>query len=126
MFDIGFAELLLIFIVGLLVLGPERLPAAIRTVSLWAGRIRRSFQGMKADIERELGADEIRRQLHNESILNSLNDSKQDLQQLQQKLNQELHSDLDLVKPEEAETKSAATAKTPSKAPLADTQADHD
>lgn len=96
MFDIGFAELLLVSIIGLLVLGPERLPGAIRTVSLWAGRIRRSFQGMKADIERELGADEIRRQLHNESILNSLNESQQDLQDLQHKLNQELHSDLEL------------------------------
>ena len=38
MFDIGFSELLLIAIIGLLVLGPERLPTAIRTASLWLGR----------------------------------------------------------------------------------------
>lgn len=93
MFDIGFAELLIVSIIGLLVLGPERLPGAIRTGSLWLGRFRRSFQGMKADIERELGADEIRRQLHNESILSSLEESKQDLQQLQQNLQQELRAD---------------------------------
>ena len=69
MFDIGFSELLLVGLVALLVLGPERLPGAIRTTSLWVGRIKRSFQSIKAEVEREIGADEIRRQLHNEQIL---------------------------------------------------------
>ncbi|MFT5887440.1 MAG: sec-independent protein translocase protein TatB [Zhongshania sp.] len=81
MFDIGFAELLLIAIVGLLVLGPERLPIAIRTVSLWVGRLRRSFGEIRAEIEREVGADEIRRQLHNESVMASLKDSKNKIDQ---------------------------------------------
>ncbi len=75
MFDIGFAELVLIFIVGLLVLGPERLPAVVREVSLWLGRLRRSFNAIRDEIEREVGADEIKRQLHNESILKSLKDA---------------------------------------------------
>jgi sec-independent protein translocase protein TatB len=69
MFDIGFTELLLVGIVALLVLGPDRLPGAVRTAGLWIGRIKRSFSAIKADIEREIGADEIRRQLHNEDIL---------------------------------------------------------
>ena len=69
MFDIGFAELLLVGIVALLVLGPERLPGAVRTAGLWIGRIKRSFSAIKAEFEREIGADEIRRQLHNEQIL---------------------------------------------------------
>jgi sec-independent protein translocase protein TatB len=81
MFDIGFAELLLIAIVGLLVLGPERLPIAIRTVSLWVGRLRRSLGEIRAEIEREVGADEIRRQLHNESVMASLKDSKNKIDQ---------------------------------------------
>ena len=80
MFDIGFAELLLIAVVGLLVIGPERLPSAIRTTSLWLGRLRRSFSSMKQEIEREIGADEIRRQLPNESVMASLNESKDKLQ----------------------------------------------
>ena len=80
MFDIGFAELLLIAVVGLLVIGPERLPSAIRTTSLWLGCLRRSFSSMKQEIEREIGADEIRRQLHNESVMASLNESKDKLQ----------------------------------------------
>lgn len=69
MFDIGFTELLLVGIVALVVLGPDRLPGAVRTAGLWIGRIKRSFSAIKADIEREIGADEIRRQLHNEDIL---------------------------------------------------------
>jgi sec-independent protein translocase protein TatB len=80
MFDIGFAELLLIAVLGLLVLGPERLPTAVRTISLWLGRLRRSFTSIRQEIEREVGADEIRRQLHNESIIASLEDSKKSLQ----------------------------------------------
>jgi len=69
MFDIGFMELVLIAIVALVVVGPERLPGAIRTTTLWIGRAKRSFQQVKTEIEREINADEIRRQLHNESIL---------------------------------------------------------
>ncbi|WP_269617898.1 Sec-independent protein translocase protein TatB [Zhongshania sp. BJYM1] len=76
MFDIGFAELLVIAVLGLLILGPERLPGAIRTTSLWLGRLRRSFNDIRTEIEKEVGADEIRRQLHNESILASLKESK--------------------------------------------------
>ncbi len=69
MFDIGFMELVLIAIVALIVVGPERLPGAIRTTTLWIGRAKRSFQQVKTEIEREINADEIRRQLHNESIM---------------------------------------------------------
>jgi sec-independent protein translocase protein TatB len=76
MFDIGFAELLITAVLGLLILGPERLPGAIRTGSLWLGRLRRSFNDIRAEIEKEVGADEIRRQLHNESVLASLKETK--------------------------------------------------
>ena len=63
MFDIGFPELILVSIVALLVLGPERLPEALRTLGLWLGRLRRSFNSVKTEIEREIGMDDIRRQL---------------------------------------------------------------
>lgn len=87
MFDIGFAELIVIAIVGLLVIGPDQLPGTIRTASLWLGRLRQGFQSIKADVEREIGADDIRQQLHNESVLKSLNASKQELKNLQTDLN---------------------------------------
>ena len=54
MFDIGFPELVLVAIVGLLVIGPERLPEALRTLGLWLGRMRRSFVAVKSEIEKAL------------------------------------------------------------------------
>jgi len=69
MFDIGFTELLLVGLVALLVLGPERLPTAARMAGLWIGRLKRGFTNIREEVEREIGADEIRRQLHNEDIL---------------------------------------------------------
>ncbi len=79
MFDIGFTELLLVGLVALVVLGPERLPGAVRTAGLWAGRLKRSFNNIKAEVEREIGADEIRRQLHNERILDLEREMKQSI-----------------------------------------------
>ncbi len=69
MFGISFSELLLVGLVALVVLGPERLPGAARTAGLWVGRLKRSFNAIKQEVEREIGADDIRRQLHNEHIL---------------------------------------------------------
>ncbi|MEC8993956.1 MAG: Sec-independent protein translocase protein TatB [Pseudomonadota bacterium] len=76
MFNIHSTEILLILIVALLVIGPERLPAAIKTAGLWMGRFRRSFYKVKAEIERELNTDEIRRQLHNESVIEEVEKAK--------------------------------------------------
>ncbi len=76
MFNIGPFEVLLIFIIALLVLGPERLPGAVRTTGLWIGRFRRSFYKVKSEIERELNADEIRRQLHNETVMAEIENAK--------------------------------------------------
>lgn len=72
MFDIGFIEMLVVGIVALLVLGPERLPGAVRTVGLTIGRIKRGFADVRSQVEREIGADEIRQQLHNERIMSNL------------------------------------------------------
>ncbi|MDG9925884.1 MULTISPECIES: Sec-independent protein translocase protein TatB [unclassified Pseudomonas] len=80
MFDIGFSELLLVGLVALIVFGPERLPGAARTAGLWIGRLKRSFGAIKAEVEREMGADEIRRQLHNEQILQMERELKQSIQ----------------------------------------------
>ena len=62
-FDIGFPELLVITLVALLVIGPERLPQTVRTVSLWVGRLRRSFLKLRQEIEAEIGAEEVKQQL---------------------------------------------------------------
>ena len=72
MFDIGFSELLLVAVVTLLVIGPEKLPETLRTLGLWLGRLRRSFVAVKSEIEREIGMDDVRRQLHNEAIMDEM------------------------------------------------------
>jgi sec-independent protein translocase protein TatB len=109
MFDIGFLELVLIAIVGLLVMGPERLPGAIRTGSLWLARLKASFQHIKADFEREIGADEIKQQIHNEALLKSLANSKAELEEASIKLRQEadkLQYDIDdIVDPQSIDPK---------------------
>lgn len=64
MFDIGFSELLVIAVVALVVLGPERLPKAARFAGLWVRRARAQWYSVKSELERELAADEFKRSLH--------------------------------------------------------------
>lgn len=80
MFDIGFTELLLCLIVGLVVIGPEQLPGTVRTVALWIGRLKRSLAETRTEIERQIGADDIRRQLHNEEILRNIEETRLQLE----------------------------------------------
>ncbi len=68
----GWQELMLIAVVGLIVIGPERLPETLRTLGLWIGRLRRSFVSVKTEIEKEIGMDDIRRQLHNEAVMEEM------------------------------------------------------
>ena len=80
MLDIGLGEVALIAVLALLVFGPDRLPGAARMAGLWVGRLKRSFNAIKTEVERELGADEIRRQLHNEQILQLEREMQQSIQ----------------------------------------------
>ena len=70
MFDIGFTELVIIAVVSLLVIGPERLPSAVRTASLWLNRIKRGFSDIKREVEQEL---------HNDAVLQELRKTGEDL-----------------------------------------------
>ena len=79
MFDIGFSELLVIALLILIVMGPERLPETVRTISLWIGRIRQFLSSAHSDIADEVGLDEVRRQLHNEQIMRDLEKTKQQI-----------------------------------------------
>ncbi|MDA8898975.1 Sec-independent protein translocase protein TatB [Porticoccaceae bacterium] len=81
MFDIGFLELLVIALITLVVMGPERLPEAIRAISLWLGRLKQLLAKTRQDIENEVGMDDIRHQLHNEQVLKDLGESKDQLEQ---------------------------------------------
>ncbi len=61
MFDIGFSELMVIGVVALIVIGPEKLPRMARTVGVLAGRLQRYVSDVKADINREIELDELRK-----------------------------------------------------------------
>ena len=63
MFDVGFSELLVIAVVALLVLGPERLPKAARFAGLWMRRARAQWHSVKAEFEHEIASEELKRTL---------------------------------------------------------------
>ena len=120
MFGISFSELLLVGLVALLVLGPERLPGAARTAGLWVGRLKRSFNAIKQEVEREIGADEIRRQLHNEHILSLEQEARKIFNPVQQEPTsvehvgqQTIHAPTAPAAPVPAPTPATATAVAP-------------
>ncbi|WP_421178196.1 Sec-independent protein translocase protein TatB [Aeromonas jandaei] len=84
MFDIGFSEMILIAIVALMILGPERLPALARTLGALAARLQRAMANIKADIQQE------------NHLLSDVETLQRDLQDtalvLQQRLEAEVHS----------------------------------
>lgn len=96
MFDIGFSEIIICAVVALIVIGPERMPEAVRTMGLWIGRLKRSLHDTRQEIERQIGVEDIRRQLHNEDIMRSLEKTKNDI-------NNELNSVIEHVKSDIAE-----------------------
>ena len=63
MFDVGFGELLLIAVVALVVLGPERLPGAARTAGALLRRLRSGWASVRDEVEKELHAEELKRNL---------------------------------------------------------------
>ena len=69
MFDIGFWEVIFLAVITLLVVGPERLPKVARTAGLWVGKIRGFVVSVKADIDKELAADELKRTLQKQAAV---------------------------------------------------------
>ena len=108
MFDIGFLELLIVAVVALLVLGPERLPVAIKTTAIWVSRIKRSFNGIRTEIERELKVDEIRQDIHNASVMDELKRTREELNQGVSEMRKAVHIDLNQPLDTEDSSKPAA------------------
>lgn len=74
MFDIGFWEILLIAVVALIVVGPERLPRLIRVTGLWIGRAQASVQAIRNEISKELRAQELQDALKKPDNMPDLNE----------------------------------------------------
>ena len=86
MFEIGFSELLMVGLVSLLVIGPERLPKAARLAGYWLGKTRAMIATMKAEIQLELHAEEMRQMFEEQANL------KQEFQQLVDETNEAVNS----------------------------------
>jgi sec-independent protein translocase protein TatB len=86
MFDIGFTELLLLACVGLLVIGPEKLPHFLRESGRWYTHVKIKFQDIKSEIEDEIGVEEIKEQLRSEEIMGQLKKDKEKLDELDQSM----------------------------------------
>lgn len=100
MFDIGFAELLLIGVVGLMVVGPEQLPGAVRTVLAWVTRFRRSFDQIRT---------EVRRELHNDEIMQKLKAESQQLQQQVRETTQSVEQEIQALSNEASDSLQGAS-----------------
>jgi len=83
MFDMGFAEMLIIGIVALLVIGPERLPSVARKTGTYVAKIKRFVSNVKSDVEREFRTDELQEMLKKQqeelsSLKDIVNETKKD------------------------------------------------
>jgi len=86
MFDVGFSELVVIALVALIVIGPERLPRVARTLGALLGRAQRYVNDVKADIQREVNLDELK------DIQSSFHDAAKSIEQSVTQVEQELHA----------------------------------
>ncbi len=77
MFDVGFWEILLILVLALVVIGPERLPGAARKAGYFVGKARRYIEGVRSEVESELDVNEFKRMLHNQEV--QINELQQQL-----------------------------------------------
>jgi sec-independent protein translocase protein TatB len=108
MFDIGFSELLVIGIVALIVIGPERLPRVARTLGHLAGRLQRYVSDVKSDISREMELEDLRKMRDSmQQAATSFESSvKSELNKTESELNQSVEA---LVQDKPAESEPAET-----------------
>lgn len=74
MFEIGFGELIVVAVVALVVVGPEKLPGLARTAGLWVGKARRMIADVKAEVDRELQLEELKQSFRQQANLSELQD----------------------------------------------------
>ena len=77
--SIGIQEVFLISLMALMILGPERLPIALKNILSFSKKIKRSFNKIKADLEKEVNINEITQEIHNEQILKELGEPVEQL-----------------------------------------------
>ncbi|MFL2719933.1 MAG: Sec-independent protein translocase protein TatB [Gammaproteobacteria bacterium] len=76
MFQIGFLEILIIFILGLVIIGPKRLPEVLKILIKFYKRIENKLNTFKKDLEEDIGADELKKDVFNELRMEELENNK--------------------------------------------------
>ena len=76
MFQIGFLEILIIFILGLVIIGPKRLPEVLKILIKFYKRIESKLNAFKKDLEEDIGADELKKDVFNELRMEELENNK--------------------------------------------------
>ena len=89
MFEIGFWELIVVGVVALLVVGPEKLPGLARTAGLWVGKARRMIAEVKADVDRELQLEELKQSFRQQANLADLKDLPEQVKSLREDIQAE-------------------------------------
>ena len=92
MFDVGFWEILLILVLALVIIGPERLPGAARKAGFFVGKARRYIEGVRSEVEQELDVNEFKRMLHNQEV--QINELQQELKSGVDDVGSEIKKDL--------------------------------
>jgi|TARA_X000001036_G_scaffold152979_1_gene145275 sec-independent protein translocase protein TatB len=72
LFQIGFLEILIILILGLIIIGPTRLPEVIKSLLKFYRKIQKKFNSFKEDIEEDIGTDDIKKDVFNELRMEEL------------------------------------------------------
>lgn len=92
MFEIGFSEILMVGLVALLVIGPEKLPKVARMAGYWVGKSKRMIATVKQEINEEFQAEELRQSLKNKSGLNEfqklIDETSDDLRSIKDSITQ--------------------------------------
>jgi sec-independent protein translocase protein TatB len=92
MFDVGFWEILLILVLALVVIGPERLPGAARQAGFWVGKARRYIEGVRTEVEQELDVNEFKRMLRNQEV--QINELQQQIKSSVDDVGSEISKDI--------------------------------
>ena len=105
MFDIGFLELILIAVISLLVLGPERLPKAARAAGSMVGKAKRMVSQFSQEIDKQMKAEELREKIKKEGDGIGLNDIQRSVQEALDKANDmQKQSNMDILTPQEQDS----------------------
>ena len=91
MFDFGFWEIILILMVALIVVGPERLPGLARTAGLWIGKAKRFVTEVKAEIDQELATDELKKALNKQEAMNDVYEIIEETRKVTSDIKQEIN-----------------------------------